>query len=214
MTDRDHRQADPGRWQRLWSLLAPHHDRAVLTARRLSADSMEGDDLFQEAVLRAYRKLDGLRDESRFRSWFYAVLLSLHRTRSRWSFWRRFAALEPLVESAREPAAEDVGVSLDETWRARRVSRALSALPAVQRQAVVLHDLDGYTMEEIAEAQDVSVSAAKSRVSRGRRRLRRRYERWGFRDERIAPPREARMTLAPSGGVERTAGAPPPGGSR
>lgn len=214
MTERDRREAESGRWQRLWTLLAPHHDRALTTARRLSVDSLEGDDLFQEAVVRAHRKLDALRDESRFRSWFYAVLLSLHRTRTRWSFWRRFAALEPLVERGLEPAREDAGTDDEEAWRARRMTRALAVLPAVQREAVVLHDLDGHTMEEIAELQGVGESAVKSRVSRGRQRLRRHYERMGFRASHRTAPRAAQVTLATPGGVEQTAGVLPPGGSR
>jgi RNA polymerase sigma-70 factor, ECF subfamily len=69
-------------WHRLLKLLGPFHDQAVTTARRLSRNSDDGDDLIQEAVLRAFEKLPALRDEARFRPWFYTVLLSVHRNRS------------------------------------------------------------------------------------------------------------------------------------
>src|SRR5262245_34979293 len=65
--------------ERFLSLLAPHHDAARATARRLSRSWADGDDLFQEAALRALDRLDELRDERSFRAWFYAVLLSVHR---------------------------------------------------------------------------------------------------------------------------------------
>jgi RNA polymerase sigma-70 factor (ECF subfamily) len=132
---------------------------------------MEGDDLFQEAVVRAFDRLHTLRDETRFRAWFYAVLLSLHRTRSRWGFWRRFLPLDP--------------------------ARALATLPPVQREAVILHELDDFSMEEIAEMQGVTISAVKSRVSRGRHKLRRFYERLGFRNipSKRKPTKDARFAL-------------------
>ena len=171
---------DRARWQRLMGLLAPFHDAARLSTRRLCRNTMEGDDLFQEAVLRAFDKLETLRDESRFRAWFYAVLLSIHRSRSRWDFWRRFLPLEEILSTGFQPAGSDGRQQEDERLRAERASRALATLPAVQREAVVLHDIDGFSMEEIAGFQGVTVSAVKSRVSRARQRLRRHYERLGF----------------------------------
>jgi RNA polymerase sigma-70 factor (ECF subfamily) len=168
------------RWRRLLELLAPLHDAAVITARRLSRSSSDGDDLYQEAVTRAFERLPSLRDETRFRAWFYAVLLSVHRTRSRRGFWRRFLPLDALVEAGAEPAGDDATVWIEERRRAERASRALATLPAVQREAVVLFDIEGFTVEEVAAAQNVSVSAVKSRLARGRARLRRHYERLGL----------------------------------
>src|SRR5262245_8350255 len=82
------------RQTRLLALLLPIHDRARRTARRLCACAADGDDLFQEAVLRAFFHLPTLRDEARFGGWFYAVMLSVHRARLRVSFWRRFLPLD------------------------------------------------------------------------------------------------------------------------
>ena len=177
-------------WQRLIDLLRPFHDQAAATARRLSRSAEDGDDLFQETVIRAYEKLSTLRDESRFRPWFYSVLLSVHRNRSRRGFWRRFLSLERKDGKSIDMAGED-GACWDEKRRgAERVSRALSGLPPEQREAVVMFELDGFSVEEIAALQRVSMSAVKSRLSRGRERLRRHYERLGFRTQGEQPARE------------------------
>jgi len=170
---------DATRWQRLTALLAPIHGAALGTARRLARSADDGDDLLQEAVLRAHAHLDGLRDESRFRAWFFAVLLSVHRSRSRRSFWCRFLPLGDVVAGGREPAAaEEAGI--DERWRALRARAALARLPAAQREAIVLHDVEGFPVEEVAAMQGVTPSAVKSRLSRGRDRLRRHYLRRGW----------------------------------
>jgi RNA polymerase sigma-70 factor (ECF subfamily) len=165
-------------WQFLLELLEPIHDAARASARRMAASCPDGDDLFQEAVVRALRKLPGLRDRGRFGAWFYAVMLSVHRSRARRAFWKRLIGLETVMDSGLEPVAP--GRSADEeTMRAGRLTAALAKLPAVQREAIVLHDLDGYPMDDVAAMQGVTTSAVKTRVSRGRARLREHYRRLG-----------------------------------
>src|ERR1051325_2477617 len=67
-------------WNELLDLLGPIHDDVQLFARRIARSNAEGDDVFQEAVLRAARKLGTLRDRSRFKPWMYSVVVSVHRT--------------------------------------------------------------------------------------------------------------------------------------
>ena len=179
-------EAAAERWKRLIGLLGPIHADAMGTARRLCRTRADGDDLYQEAVLRALEKLHTLRDESRFRSWFYATLLSRHRSRHRLRFWRRFVPLEEAFPGEREPVGEDGTRWHDEARRANRAARALSTLVPEQREAVVLFELDGWTIEEIAAMQRASVPAVKSRLARGRERLRRFYERHGAGERAIA----------------------------
>jgi len=162
------------RWRQLLELLTPVHEQAAATARRLTRSEPDADDLLQASLLRAFEKLHTLRDPDRFRGWFYAVLLSVHHTRNRWSFWRRFL---PLDETDMEPPGEDGVLQQEGRVRAERLKRALARLPAPQREAIVLFELEGFSIEEIATMQGVSISAVKSRLSRGRQRLRRHYAR-------------------------------------
>ena len=174
-------RADTARWSRLTRLLKPIHAQAVATARRLCRSVQDGDDLYQETVLRAYDKLDGLREESCFRSWFFATLLSRHRSHVRRPR-RDSVSLEETIGGRDEPIGED-GISWEEEFlRAERAARALAGLKPVQREAIVLHDIEGFAVEEVAEVQGVTPSAVKSRLSRGRERLRRFYTRLGRTD--------------------------------
>lgn len=163
--------------RRLIELLAPIHDRVRETARRLEASSSDGDDLFQEALLKACQKLASLRDAEKFPMWFHRILINTHRNRSRRAFWRRFARLESERDLAMEITGEEGRLSEERFHRAERLARALATLPTVQREAVVLAEIQGYTIEEIAAMQGATPSAVKSRLMRGRDRLRRHYAR-------------------------------------
>jgi RNA polymerase sigma-70 factor (ECF subfamily) len=168
---------DAARTRRLLEHLAPLHDRARMTARRLCRSNADGDDLFQETVIRALDRFGELRDEGRFRSWFYAVMLSVHRARHRRAFWRRFSPLDDRVEEPSHPAEADALEGAD------RMARALGSLPPEGRETIVLFELEGFSLEEIAALQSVSLSAVKSRLARARSRLARYYE----THERVAP---------------------------
>ncbi len=162
---------------RLRRLLEPVHDRALAFARCVSRSPSDGDDLFQEALLRALGKLESLRDDTAFRPWLYRVIISVHRNRYRSSFWRRML---PFVSAPATAARADDILAADERARA-----ALAELPPEMRESIVLFEIEGWQVDEIAALLDVSPSAIKSRLSRGRERLRVIYsERFGVRDLR------------------------------
>ena len=163
-------------WTELAELLGPIHDDVQLFARRIARSTAEGDDVFQEAVLRAARKVGSLRDRSKFKSWMYSVVASVHRSRHRRSFWMRWLASE---EVRPDPVGDDGSRWADDRASAERATAALASLTAEQREAIVLFELHGYSIEDIAEIQHSSISSVKSRLVRGRDRLRAFYARLG-----------------------------------
>jgi RNA polymerase sigma-70 factor (ECF subfamily) len=189
--------------RRFLRLLEPIHDRARLSARRLCRSPADGDDLFHDAMIRALEQLSTLRDETRFRSWFYAVLLSVHRTRSRRAFWRRWFSLDELLSQGEEPAGEDGGRWEESRVEADRMARALGGLPAKQREAVVLFEVDGFSIEEVATLQGASVTAVKTRLVRARERLRRHYQALAEEEDQAGPGAPAAVAVAvrPEGGL-------------
>lgn len=165
---------------RLHRLLEPIHDNARAFARRICRSNAEGDDVFHDAVVRAHAKVADLRDDGAFRTWFYRVIVTVQRTRSRRGFWRRLIPL-----AGHETVANG---SMDQIGSSERARIALGELPPVQREAVVLFELEGFTVDEVARVQEVSPSAVKSRLARGRGRLRTIYiKRFGFEAEDTTP---------------------------
>jgi RNA polymerase sigma-70 factor (ECF subfamily) len=153
------------RSSRLLRLLAPCRASAIRTARRLSRSNADGDELFHDAVFHAYRGLHALRDESRFRAWFFSIMLRLGRRRRWW--WLDFLPLRDIDEPTSEADAD----SDRATW----LRRALHKLAPREREALVMSELEGFSIAEIAESQGSTVSAVKTRISRAKKRLRERY---------------------------------------
>jgi RNA polymerase sigma factor (sigma-70 family) len=170
--------------ERLARLIEPVHDRALAFARCLCRSRADGDDLYQEALLRALTKLDALRDDAAFRPWLYRVVITVHRNCVRRAFWRRLLPLgDPAAPEDSSGAQPDIVDYRTSDWSpeapgaSERARAALAVLPAVQREAIVLFELEDWHVDEIAALQRVSASAVKSRLSRGRARLRAYYER-------------------------------------
>jgi RNA polymerase sigma-70 factor (ECF subfamily) len=168
---------------RFWRLLEPTHARALAFARALVRSRSEGDDLFHEALLRALIRIDSLRDDLAFRSWLYRIVITVHRNRCRRAFWRRFLPLGPLPDpDASDDAAKSATDYRTVEWSpeaaeaTRRARAALATLPAVQREAIVLFEIEGWKVDQIAELHRVSASAVKSRLARGRDAMRAFYE--------------------------------------
>jgi len=126
------------RWQELLAALAPFHDSAARTARRLSRSVDDGDDLLSEAILRAFDKLPSLRDPNRFRSWFFAVMISVHRNRARRPFWKRF----PSLDTPRAEGHETVGAGGPRVEEERSVGQGRGEVQAATGPAqLVRHDV-------------------------------------------------------------------------
>jgi len=174
-------------WNQLAELLSPVHDEVQLFARRIARSNAEGDDVFQEAVLRAARKLGSLRDRSRFKAWMCSIVVSVHRTRCRRTFWKRWLSSE---DAPLEAIGDDGSHWADDAASASRAAAALASLVPAQREAIVMFELHGYSIEEIAEIQRTSVPSVKSRLVRGRDRLRRFY--WAL--AALTPAKQDQLT--------------------
>jgi RNA polymerase sigma-70 factor (ECF subfamily) len=133
---------------------------------RLTGRSSEASDLVQETWLRAVRHLGLFRGQSAFRTWLTGIALNCYRE------WRRRHARELPLPSTFSNEARAAAGSGDE---AAAVAAALAGLTPEHREAIVLHDIEGYTHDEIAAALEIEAGTSKSRLSRARRAFR---ERW------------------------------------
>ena len=141
--------------------VAAARPRVTAVVRRLVGH--DADDVVQEAVLRAFLSLSSLRDPERFESWLCGIALNVAKMRL------RRAAIETRVLAAAAPAAtvSHDGDLLD------AVRDALDVLPAGQRDAVLMHYIDGLSCEEIAAAHGTTAGAVRVRLHRARAQLRR-----------------------------------------
>lgn len=157
---------------------------------RILGTEEEARDLCQEAFLKAYKALPGFKGEARFSSWLYQIALNLCRDRMRRRKGRTFVSFDELQgsEHTERPSTAPSALELvEKSDLARTVSSAVAALPAEQRQVIVLKEYEGFTFMEIAQILDLPLSTVKTRLYRGLVQLRERLEREGVRGTVAVP---------------------------
>jgi RNA polymerase sigma-70 factor (ECF subfamily) len=159
------RQAQQGDAGAIRELHGRHASRVYSVIRRLAGEDALAEDWSQEAWIRVFRALPSFRGESRFTTWLHriAVNSALHGRRWRERRARHEAPLPPTL------ASEQPG---DQPVLRMRLERALEKLPDRMRQVLVLHDVEGYTHEEIAEFMGVTPGTSKSQLFKARARMR------------------------------------------
>ncbi len=157
-----------------FSRLAERHQHEVFTlAMRLAGDRDLAADISQEALLRAWRGIGKFRGDARFSSWLYRITVNVAWTQLSRGRRTQHAPLE-VVENMAAPLSSfnHPELALESANLRRRLRRALLRLPQRARVVVVLRDVYDWSHAEIAEALGISVSAAKVRLHRARKRLR------------------------------------------
>jgi RNA polymerase sigma-70 factor (ECF subfamily) len=147
------------------TLYRRHRDFVTAVAARFGADPQDALDVLQEAFFYFLRKLPTFELRADFRTFLYPV--AKHLTLKRKGQTVRFQPLDPDDPAvARLPAAENGRTSR------RRVREIAAELPAGQREVVMLRFVDGFTLDEIAEALRIPVGTVKSRLHNALRALR------------------------------------------
>jgi RNA polymerase sigma-70 factor (ECF subfamily) len=167
------KRAQKGDAAALESLLMLYEKRVYNIAYRYMGNEADAYDMAQESLIKLYRGIRSFKGQSAFSSWVYRLTVNtcLDGLRK-----RRKApvsldlALENGVtfEAADEASPELCALSIE---NASDIHRAINTLSDDHRAVVVLRDLSGLTYEEIAFSLDISVGTVKSRLNRGRQRL-------------------------------------------
>jgi RNA polymerase sigma-70 factor (ECF subfamily) len=165
-------------------LVGTYGDRVYRLALRITGGNEDAEEVAQDALWTAARKIQTFKGESAFGSWLYRITANAayQKLRARRSKAREIAlddVLPVLDEDGRhfEPMA-DWSSRVDEQalqGELRRVlTEAIDTLPADYRTALVMHDVEGLSNPDIAEALGISLPAVKSRVHRSRLYVRQR----------------------------------------
>lgn len=149
------------------ALYDAHVDRVYRLSYRLAGDDELARDFTQETFIRAFQRLDSFRGESRLSTWLHAIATSVALNGLRKV--KRFRIRETVLEAA---DAVTVADRLAEPDLKARLHAAIDGLPVKYRTVVVMHDVEGYTHEEIAATLNVEVGTSKAQLSRARAKLR------------------------------------------
>ena len=170
------------------ALVAAYGDRAYRLAIRITGNEQDAEEVVQDALWTAARKIDTFKGESAFGSWLYRIAANT-----------AYQKLRARQSKRHEVPWADLSPSFDEQghhvepvgdWSARVeepalqtelrtvLTTAINDLPGDYRTAFVLHDVEGLSNPEIAETLNISLAAVKSRVHRSRLFLRQRLSKY------------------------------------
>lgn len=143
---------------------------AFRVARAVLRNDADAEDIAQEALIRAHRKWQDLRDPSRFRAWIVRISfrLALDRWRSAKRRERRESAWALPETRPAPPTAEQIAAANE--FQAR-LEHALDELPDKSRLVVILSAIQGYTLEEVAAILEIPVGTVKSKLFFARKKL-------------------------------------------
>jgi RNA polymerase sigma-70 factor (ECF subfamily) len=156
------------------ALFESHKRRVYSLCLRMTANTAEAEDLTQEAFLQLFRKIATFRGESAFSTWLHRLVVNVVLMHLRKRGLQQVSLDEPDT-SQDEPVRRDFG---DEDRRLMKsvdrlgLERAIAKLPGGYRTVFILHDIEGYEHNEIAEIMNCSVGNSKSQLHKARLKLR------------------------------------------
>ena len=166
MSDLAVRRAQAGDQEAFGEVYRAHVGRVYALCLRLEADSGRAEELTQDVFVRAWERLGSYRGESAFGTWLHrlAINVVLGDRRSAWRRGKRLLVTDDPGAYER-PREVNPGLGID-------LEQAIAALPAGARAVFVLHDVEGYTHDEIAGLSGIAEGTSKAQLFRARRLLR------------------------------------------
>ncbi len=152
-------------------LFGRHADRLWSLALRTLQHPQDAEEVLQEAMLAAFRRAGGFRGEAAVGTWLYRIVLNACLDRLRRIKARPAAFAGDEIVAALPSLSEGPESVVLQRELADEVERALGQLSPDQRAALVLVDLDGYSIDEAAVLLGCAPGTVKSRCSRGRAKL-------------------------------------------
>jgi RNA polymerase sigma-70 factor (ECF subfamily) len=161
------RRAIDGDESAMRTLWVEHSPRIDAVVRRLVGDSDQAADIAQEVWIQIFRALPTWRGDSMFSTWAHRI--AVNRTLNALRSVRRLAKLEVVMEDDTVSVDDDS----DRTFLAQSIDEAVQKLSPGARTVFVLHDVEGYTHEEIAKELGITSGGSKSQLFKARAKLRR-----------------------------------------
>ena len=160
------RKAIQGDGSAIRSLYERYSPRVYAVVRRIAGDDDLGDDCAQEAWISAIRALPKFRGEARFSTWIHriAVNSALQAMRKAESRQKREVPITETIVASETPSSDAL--------LAQRLEWALDRLPGGMRKVLILHDVEGYTHDEIGKMLGTTAGTSKSQLFKARGKMR------------------------------------------
>jgi RNA polymerase sigma-70 factor (ECF subfamily) len=158
-------------------LFGRHRDRLWAVAVRTMGNPDDAADALQDGLISAFRRADSFRGDAQVTTWLHRVIVNACLDRLRSQKVRAADALPDDLEEYAGRGSPATATGSDPAHEAgagevrRAVLEALATLPAEQRAALILVDMEGYPVAEVAEMLGCAIGTIKSRCSRGRAKL-------------------------------------------
>lgn len=159
-------RAQQGESQAIGELVREYFRPAYTVALAIVGRTADAEDVAQEGLIMAISKIHTCKDPKKFRGW----ALQIVRNHAK-NFLRRRKLRDVSVES-RPPEQMAQGCSPEEAPLRRQLLAALAQLGSVPREVVLLHDLEGWTHSQVAEALDMSTVMSRQHLFQARKQLR------------------------------------------
>ncbi|MEZ5357435.1 MAG: RNA polymerase sigma factor [Candidatus Zixiibacteriota bacterium] len=154
-----------------WKQVEPEHLKARAFCRKLAGNRDDGDDLYQDCLIRALSRFEHVRDKASFNPWLYRIIINVFKNRVQSPWWKRMLFFS---DGQIEPPARG-NPSAAQAAR-HRLDFGFKAISPTDRALIVLFELHGWSIAEIAAMTGRSEGAVKVRLSRARIKMRRAIE--------------------------------------
>jgi RNA polymerase sigma-70 factor (ECF subfamily) len=188
------RTPTPPSGSRFEAITRPHLDRLYRLAYRFTGSRHDAEDLVQALLIKLITQEERLAAVDLPGPWMARALYHLYVDHARRHSRTEAAIGQPItdpefMDGLADEAAESPEHAAERQLLRRRLSTALAGLPTEQRALLAWHDMEGYTLEELATSLNVPIGTLKSRLHRGRAALRRQLMEPSIGPERVCAVR-------------------------
>jgi RNA polymerase sigma-70 factor, ECF subfamily len=152
------------------TLYDAHVGRVLRLAHRITGDTQLAREVTQDAFVKALSRLDQFRGDSAFSTWLHRITVTVALNAVK-KVKRQHGREAPIEDAEILSGESGEGDDVDPLLR-ERLHRAIDALPEIYRTTLIMHEFEGYSHIEIAEALGVAVGTCKSRLFIARAQLR------------------------------------------
>lgn len=142
-----------------------YHDQLLDFIRKRVKDDADADDILQEVFIKILSKVDTLKDSDKLKNWLYQI--TRNTINDHYRLQQKGKNIEEPFDLQEEDADENTSMKAAESW----IGLYIDGLPDNYREAVIMSELKGYSIADIAKNLDLSYTNARARVHRGRQAL-------------------------------------------